>query len=439
VLRRQVCEQPDRQSRAMPKIRIERYPVQAFKLGVLGFDHLQLVYQPDITPHGEVQDNWLLIEGLREWTPDGVRLSVEGWEGRTTLAEANGGIFGDELAAKIETPGLRGSRVVVVDGDERSAWATMASFAGDIEAQGFPYIAAALPGSPIPTINSSSLVSSLLYYIGVDIASVMPFGARLSPGTTTLIGSSGDDHLSIVHSFTTIVGGEGRDVLRGGEDAGHIDKLYGGKDNDRFVWSKGFNIVHGGQPSLAYEKDGVDLVSYVGAGTVRIDVNPHAVPHYRPDFIVTTAAGLDHLYSVEQVAWDPSSDHIVLGKGVSLIERPTTLKLGSEVDGGQGHRMLLGSLEAQVDFRVHDADEERPGEASDGEAIGGHETALAPDMPGDMIDVGPSAYAGYAALLADAFPPGLETWGMIDGAAGIAAGDALADHAIADDVQGHAF
>ncbi len=182
----------------MPKIRIERYPVQTFKLGVLGFDHLQLVYQPDATPVGEAQDSWLLIEGLREWTADGVRLSVEGWEGRTTLAEANGGVFGYELTERIETPLSRGSRVVPVDGDAPNAWATMASFAGDIEAQGFPYIAFALPGSPIPTINSSSLISSLLYYIGVDIASVMPYGARLSPGTTTLIGSSGDDHLAIV-------------------------------------------------------------------------------------------------------------------------------------------------------------------------------------------------------------------------------------------------
>ncbi len=165
-----------------PRIRIERYPVQTFKLGLFGFDHLQLVFQPDATPVGEAQDNWLLIEGLREWTSNGVRLSVEGWEGQTTIGEANGGTFGDALTAKIDTPGSRGSRIVPVNGDEHMAWETMASFAGDIEAQGFPYIAITLPGSPLPTINSSSLVSSLLYYIGVDIRSVMPFGARMSPG-----------------------------------------------------------------------------------------------------------------------------------------------------------------------------------------------------------------------------------------------------------------
>lgn len=425
----------------MPKIRIERHPVQAFKLGWLGFDHLQLVYQPDDTPRGEAQDTWFLIEGLREQTPDGVRLSVEGWEGRTSLAEANGGTVGDGLAVKIGTPGARGSRIISVDGDEHSAWATMASFAGDIEAQGFPYIAVALPGSPIPTINSSSLVSSLLYYIGVDIASVMPFGARLSPGTTTLLGSSGDDHLSIAHGFTTIIGGEGRDVLQGGEDAGPIDKLYGGKDDDRFVWSKGFNIVHGGQPELAYEKDGIDLLSYAGAGTIRIDANPQAFPHYRPDFIVTTEGGLDHLYSIEQIAWDPASDHIVLGKGVGLIERPAAPEPGSEVEGGQGHRMRAGALEARMDDGSDliasgggsdvVADFGLEGER-DGPVLGGLE-------PGDMSDARASAYASYGELLADALAQGSGALSTLDGAAGVAVSDAVPDRAGGDDLHGPSF
>lgn len=305
----------------MPKIRIERHPVKAFKLGALGFDHLHLVYQPDEAPGGETQDDWLLIEGLREPTWDGVRLSVEGWEGRTSLAEANGGATGEDLEAKIRTPAARGSRIIPLGGDEYNAWATMTSFAGDIEAQGFPYIAVSLPGSPLPTINSSSLVSSLLYYAGVDIMTVMPHGVRLSPGTTTLLGSSGDDHLSIVRRFTTLVGGEGRDVLAGSNEAGRIDKLYGGKDDDRFLWSSGFNIVHGGQPELDYASDGTDIVSYAGAGTVRIDANPHSAPHSRPDYIVTTERGVDHLYSIERIAWNGASDRVVAGRGVRLIER----------------------------------------------------------------------------------------------------------------------
>ena len=423
---RSACTNSSFSPRAMPKIRIERYPVQAFKLGALGFDHLQLLYQPDDTPSGAVQDNWLLIEGLRERTLEGVRLSVEGWEGRTTLADANGSVFGDELAAKIETPDDRGSRFIPVDGDEHSAWSTMASFAGDIEAQGFPYIAFSLPGSSLPTINSSSLVASLLYYIGVDIASVMPFQARFSPGTTTLLGSSGDDHLSIVHSFTTIVGGEGKDVLHGGDEAGHIDKLYDGKDDDRFVWSKGFNIVHGGQPELAYEKDGMDLLSYAGAGTIRIEANPYAMPHYRPDFIVTTASGLDHLYSIEQIAWDPRSDHIVLGKGVSLVERPVTF--APQVDGGQDGRMTVGVLEVRPDGGSEMI------ASSGGDNLDGGSVSDAL-----MTDGGVSAFASYAELLADVLPHQSGALGAVEGTAGIAVGDVFSSHSSVDDFHGPSF
>jgi hypothetical protein len=48
----------------MPCIRIEWLPVQLFALGLLGFDHLQLVYQPDDTRSR--QDDWYVMEGVRE-------------------------------------------------------------------------------------------------------------------------------------------------------------------------------------------------------------------------------------------------------------------------------------------------------------------------------------------------------------------------------------
>jgi hypothetical protein len=260
----------------------------------------------------------------------------------------------------------------------------------------------------------------------------------LSPGTTTLIGSSGDDHLSIVNSFTTIVSGEGRDVLEGGEEAGHIDKLYGGKDDDRFAWSKGFNILHGGQPGLAYEKDGVDLVSYAGAGTVRIEVNRDALPHYRPDFIVTTAAGLDHLYSIEQIAWDPSSDHIVLGNGVGLVERPTAPQRGSGAE--QGDRLLMGALEVRGDPRDFEPSGQAP-VAAGGEIVEQRDVALAPDTADEMIDLGASAFASYAALLDDVFSPGSEIGSIVDvdGLPEISAGDAASGYQNADDAHGFAF
>jgi hypothetical protein len=172
----------------MPTVRIERVPVQTYNLGLIGFDHLQLVFQQEPTDIGAVQDNWFVMEGLREPGPDGLRLAVEGWEGGTTLSDANGGAFGEDLVERIGTPESRGSRAVSTDGDAINTWATMVAFAADIQAQAFPYITFALPGSPQPTINSSSFVASLLFYAGIDIASSMPLGARLSPGTTTLLG-----------------------------------------------------------------------------------------------------------------------------------------------------------------------------------------------------------------------------------------------------------
>ena len=328
----------------MAGIRVERVPIKTFNLGLIGFDHLQLVYQQDDTDILGIQDGWFVMEGVREATPQGVRLGVDGWEGLTTLSAANGGAEGDDLAAKIGTPAARGTRLILADGDAAGAWQTMVSYAGDFEAQGFPYISFALPGSPIPTINSSSVVSSLLYYIGVDLSLHMPFGVRLSPGTTTLLGTTGDDELSIVNAITTIVGGEGRDTLAGGNEAGRIDKLYGGKDDDRFLWSSGFNILHGGEPELDYAKDGTDTVDYTGVGVVRIDANPHAVLHYRPDFIASFETGLDHLYSIEGIEWDERSDQVVLGKGVGLIEHPVTLKLGQQESDGEGDRIEFSEV-----------------------------------------------------------------------------------------------
>jgi hypothetical protein len=50
----------------MPRIRIEWIPVQLFALGLLGFDHLQLVYQPDDVLARSRQDDWFVMEGVRE-------------------------------------------------------------------------------------------------------------------------------------------------------------------------------------------------------------------------------------------------------------------------------------------------------------------------------------------------------------------------------------
>src|SRR5690606_1173518 len=110
----------------------------------------------------------------------------------------------------------RGSRTLPYGTDAFSAWETMASYARDIEAEDYPYIAFALPGSPLPTLNSSSAVASLIHYSGLDPSRLLPYGMRLSPGTETLLGTGGDDRLRVEHGFTSILGGGGNDVLAGG-------------------------------------------------------------------------------------------------------------------------------------------------------------------------------------------------------------------------------
>ncbi len=201
----------------MPCIRIEWIPVQLFALGLLGFDHLQLVYQPDDLGAASRQDDWYVMEGVREVGRDGTFLGIEGANGRTTLAVANLAAR-EALIAKIGTPELRGSRRLACDGAAFGAWETMASYARDIEEQDYPYIAYGLPGSPTPTINSSSAIASLIHYSGLETSGGLPFGLHMSPGTTTLLGTGGNDILRIDQSFTTLLGGRGTDEFFGGSD-----------------------------------------------------------------------------------------------------------------------------------------------------------------------------------------------------------------------------
>lgn len=302
---------------AVPRVRIEWMPVQTFGLGRLGFDHLQLVFEPG--EGASRQDDWFVMEGVRETTSVGTFLGIEGADGRTTLAIANLAARSD-LTDKIGTPELRGSRPLPYHGDEFRAWETMSSYARDIEIEDYPYIAYGLPGSPTPTINSSSAVASLIHYSGLDPTESLPYGMRLSPGTSTLLGTSADDHMRTEHGFTALLGGRGDDVLVGGDRERQIEKLYGGEGNDIFRWSPGFNIAHGGQPQLDYAADGTDVVDYSGAGEVSISFNRHWVPHKSPNFFAVYDCGADHLFSIERIQWNAKSDHIKLGKDINLLE-----------------------------------------------------------------------------------------------------------------------
>ncbi len=286
------------------------------------------------------QDDWFVMEGVREATSDGTFLGIEGADGRTTLAIANLASRA-ELTDKIGTPEHRGSRTLPFEGDEFGAWETMSSYARDIEAEDYPYIAFGLPGSPTPTINSSSAIASLIHYSGLDPTQMLPYGMHLSPGMATLLGTSVDDRLRIEHGFTTLLGGRGRDTFEGSATARQTEKFYGGEGDDIFRWSPGFNIVHGGQPQLGYASDGTDVIDYSGAGEVTITFNRHWIPHKVPNFVAVFEGGVDHLFSVERIQWNAKTDRIVLGKGIDLLEDDKILQPSSSLGAAGSHSAAL--------------------------------------------------------------------------------------------------
>ena len=98
----------------MARVRIEWMPVQLYGLGLLGFDHLQLVFEPGEGGLSR-QDDWFVMEGVRDATRDGTFLGIEGADGRTTLSVANLAARA-ELTSKIGTPEHRGSRALPFDG-----------------------------------------------------------------------------------------------------------------------------------------------------------------------------------------------------------------------------------------------------------------------------------------------------------------------------------
>jgi Ca2+-binding RTX toxin-like protein len=307
----------------MPTVSVERLPVRLLGLGFLGFDHLQIVFRNGALTE---QEHWFVIEGVRDADEAGVWLGVEGWDGGTTLSDANGGLIGEDLLRRIGTSAGRGAQDVADGGEAIALWGRLISHASDIAAQHFPYIPIALPNSALPTINSSSLIASLLHHAGVRLLDVLPSGLRFSPGISTLLGTSGDDTLEAAQGFTTLVGGGGDDVLTGSETTGTVDKLYGGAGNDTLRWSRGVNILHGGQPGLGYPEDGIDTVDYSGAGVIRIDALPAGVPHGQADFVVRHAGGRDYLFSIEEILWDAAHDRVTLGDGVGLAARSTGLE-----------------------------------------------------------------------------------------------------------------
>ncbi len=320
----------------MGTIRVEAVPVQSYGLGLLRFDHLQLVYQ-DETDFIDSQDYWYVIEGIQDGALFAATLGASGENGRLSLSVANGASR-DELITKIGTPEMRGSRIIKSGFDVLTVWDVMARYAGQIEDQQFPYIGFSFPFGPTPTINSTSLVASALWSVGVDLNFLMPFNLRLSPGPETILGTSFADDIKAQGNFTTVATGIGADTLRGSANILWVEKFYGGAGDDVVMWSEGNNVVNGGQPRMLYATDGSDAVDYSGAGAVHIVANEHAVENKVADYVATFNGGTDQLFSIETLKWDGISDSITAGPGVRLLEKPVELDLNGS-SGGRGDEL----------------------------------------------------------------------------------------------------
>jgi VCBS repeat-containing protein len=337
----------------MGTIRVEAVPVKSYFLGLFGFDHLHLVYQ-DETDLLDRQDYWFVLEGIQDGPLSVATLGASGQNGHTTLGTSNGA-GRDNLVAKIGTPDSRGSRIIYSGPGASQMWGAITHYAGQIEDQKFPYIAYSWPFSTSPTINSTSLISSVLHSVGIDLNNLMPFGVRLSPGAETILGTPGADDMSATYHFTTIATGEGNDTLHGSSGGVWLDKLFGGMGDDTLKWSTGDNILDGGQPRLSYAQDGFDIVDYSGVGFVEIFTNEHPVEHKVADFTAEFSGGSDQLFSIEEIKWDKNNDTVISGPGVELIEKPVELDLKGN-SGGRGDELSFsgGNTPLIVNFTSND-------------------------------------------------------------------------------------
>lgn len=331
----------------MPQLRIERVPIRG--LQVDGFDHLQLVFEPDQVENSTYpQDEWFGIEGTFSGPENAAVLGALGGNGTTTLPELNGGLTGVALQQEIGTPGARGSRVISVLGDPAINWNFMAALARDIDQQQLPYQAQLIASRYTFNINSSSVISTLLHAIGVDITGSLPFGVGRTNGWQTLLGTSGDDVLRIESPFLNLVGGSGEDQFFGSNTSDRFERFAGGADDDVFFWSEGSHTYHGGQLRLDYHRDGTDTLDYAGIGLVDLELNPSRVPHLSADIIATHATGIDYLLSIERVRWGNDSDTINLGEGLDILNEGIVFELGDQASSGQGDLFNLSGSDTPI-------------------------------------------------------------------------------------------
>lgn len=287
--------------------------------GVLPYRHLYLIYPP--YPDAPIEE-WEVIRG----GPGGL-------------------IFGDLVTsidpfpisadryAEDEEPEDRGSRLLLDGAEADEAWLKLLHYARDISDE-YAYNLIAfgeIEVSFAPSLNSNSLIKSILYHAGIEIEGNEPLGDGSAPGMYNLLGTTADETLHVHGQTVVLFGGGGDDILIG--DA-RDNALQGGLGDDIFLPGGGSNYIHGGQQGLAIEDDGFETVDYSSSGGAQgvwmsVIETPEA-----PIYIVDHATGVDLLLSIEKVILTQYADILKLeGIGEETFSRLGLIDFGDNPAG----------------------------------------------------------------------------------------------------------
>ncbi|NJM54779.1 MAG: hypothetical protein HC841_01575, partial [Verrucomicrobiae bacterium] len=148
-----------------------------------------------------------------------------------------------------------------------------------------------------------------------------------------------------------------------GTDSGRfwVEKLFGGRGDDQFVWSSGFNIYHGGDPRSNFAQDGTDTIVYSGAGLLYVDAGSGSSGlNQLPELIVEASGSGDRtgsddwLSSIYDFVLSNKTDQIALGPNVAITFRKVRFDLGED-DGGNGDQFDMSQVGAGVTITPVDA------------------------------------------------------------------------------------